>query len=160
MGGEFAQEQEWSEERSLDWHLLDQPLHNGVRRLLRDLNAIYRSSPALYSADSQPEGFRWIDANDAYGNVVSFLRIGADGSQLACIANFAGMPHTDYRVGLPWAGPWREVVNTDAESYRGSGVGNFGRVEAEAKPWHGLPASAVLHLPPSGVLWLTPEPSS
>jgi 1,4-alpha-glucan branching enzyme len=160
MGGEFGQEREWSEERSLDWHLLDQPLHDGVRRLLRDLNALYRSSPALYSVDSRPEGFRWIDANDAIGNVVSFLRLGADGSQLACIANFAGMPHTDYRVGLPAAGVWREVVNTDAESYGGSGVGNFGRVQAEAEPWHGLPASAVLQLPPGGVLWLALESSA
>jgi 1,4-alpha-glucan branching enzyme len=158
MGGEFGQEQEWSEERSLDWHLLDQPLHRGVRGLLSDLNAAYRSCPALFSADSKPEGFQWIDANDAYGNVVSFLRIGEDGSRLACVANFAGMPHADYRVGLPFAGRWREVVNTDAAAYGGSGVGNFGLVQAETEPWHGLPASAVLQLPPAGVLWLTPAP--
>jgi 1,4-alpha-glucan branching enzyme len=160
MGGEFGQEQEWSESRSLDWHLLDQPLHRGVQGLLSDLNTVYRSSPALYSADSTPEGFRWIDANDSGGNVLSFLRIGADGSQVACIANFAGTPHHDYRVGLPSAGRWREAVNTDAEMYGGSGVGNFGSVEAENEPWHGLPASAVLQLPPSGVLWLVSETGS
>ncbi|MEU0463676.1 1,4-alpha-glucan branching protein GlgB [Amycolatopsis sp. NPDC006131] len=157
MGGEFGQEQEWSEERSLDWHLLEQPLHGGIQKLMRDLNAAYTSSPALFSADTTPEGFAWIDANDSGGNVLSFLRIGEDGSRLACVANFAGMPHHDYRVGLPAAGRWREVVNTDAEIYGGSGVGNYGAVEAELEPWHGQPASAVLQLPPSGVLWLAPE---
>ncbi|WP_211269300.1 alpha amylase C-terminal domain-containing protein, partial [Saccharothrix syringae] len=157
MGGEFGQRGEWSESRSLDWHLLDDPLHAGVQALIGDLNAVYRASPALYSADDRPEGFSWIDANDSGGNVLSFLRIGEDGSVLACVANFAGMPHHDYRVGLPRAGRWREVVNTDSESYGGSGVGNLGVVEAEEKPWHGRPASAVLQLPPSGVLWLVPE---
>jgi 1,4-alpha-glucan branching enzyme len=158
MGGEFGQEQEWSESRSLDWHLLEQPLHRGVLDLLTHLNEVYRSSPALFSADTTPEGFRWIDANDSGGNVLSFLRIGEDGSQLACVANFAGVPHHDYRVGLPQTGRWREVVNTDAEAYGGSGVGNMGVVEAERETWHGQPASAVLQLPPSGVLWLAPEP--
>jgi 1,4-alpha-glucan branching enzyme len=159
MGGEFGQTQEWSESRSLDWRLLEQPLHGGVRSLLSDLNGVYKESPALYSADTRPEGFRWIDANDSGGNVLSFLRIGEDGSQLACIANFAGTPHHDYRVGLPETGHWREVVNTDATAYGGSGVGNLGMVEAETKPWHGLPASAVLQLPPAGVLWLSLEPA-
>jgi 1,4-alpha-glucan branching enzyme len=160
MGGEFGQEQEWSESRSLDWDLLKKPLHQGVQSLLGDLNGVYRSSPALFSADSTPEGFRWIDANDSAGNVLSFLRIGVDGSQLACVANFSGAPHHDYRVGLPAAGRWREIVNTDAVAYGGSGVGNLGVVEVEDKPWHGLPASAVLQLPPSGVLWLAPEPEA
>ncbi|MEU5263357.1 1,4-alpha-glucan branching protein GlgB [Amycolatopsis sp. NPDC021455] len=157
MGGEFAQEGEWSEQRSLDWHLLEEPLHRGVQDLLRSLNSVYRSTPALYSQDTSPEGFAWIDANDSSGNVLSFLRIGADGSRLACVANFAGVPHHDYRVGLPAAGRWREVVNTDAEVYGGSGVGNLGAVEATDEPWHGQPASAVLQLPPAGVLWLTEE---
>ncbi|NUT45896.1 MAG: 1,4-alpha-glucan branching protein GlgB, partial [Saccharothrix sp.] len=157
MGGEFGQRDEWSEGRSLDWHLLEQPLHEGLRLLISDLNAVYRASPALYSADNRPEGFSWIDANDSAGNVLSFLRIGEDGSVLACVANFAGMPHRDYRVGLPVAGRWREVVNTDSEVYGGSGVGNLGVVEAEERPWHGRPASAVLQLPPAGVLWLAPE---
>ncbi|MFD0207158.1 MULTISPECIES: 1,4-alpha-glucan branching protein GlgB [Saccharothrix] len=157
MGGEFGQREEWSESRSLDWHLLESPLHSGLHRLIGDLNRVYRSSPALYSADNRPEGFSWIDANDSAGNVLSFLRIGEDGSVLACVANFAGMPHHDYRVGLPVAGRWREVVNTDSEVYGGSGVGNLGVVEAEEHPWHGRPASAVLQLPPAGVLWLAPE---
>ncbi|GLZ35368.1 1,4-alpha-glucan branching enzyme GlgB [Lentzea sp. NBRC 105346] len=157
MGGEFGQQQEWSESRSLDWHLTDQPLHAGIQSLMRDLNSVYRSSPALYSADVTPHGFSWIDANDSGGNVLSFLRIGEDGSVLACVANFSGMPHHDYRVGLPLAGRWREVVNTDAAVYGGSGVGNMGGVVAEEKPWHGRPASAVLQLPPAGVLYLMPE---
>ncbi len=121
---------------------------------------MYRATPALYSADSVSDGFAWIDANDSGGNVLSFLRIGTDGTRLACVANFAGIPHHDYRVGLPSAGRWREVVNTDAASYGGSGVGNYGGVEAETTPWHGQPASAVLQLPPNGVVWFTPEPDS
>lgn len=157
MGGEFGQQGEWSEQRSLDWHLLEEPLHRGVQDLLRSLNEVYRSCPALYSQDTSPEGFAWIDANDSSGNVLSFLRLGADGSRLACVANFAGVPHHDYRVGLPSAGRWREVVNTDAEAYGGSGVGNLGAVEATEEPWHGQPASAVLQLPPAGVLWLVEE---
>ncbi|HKN97047.1 MAG TPA: 1,4-alpha-glucan branching protein GlgB, partial [Pseudonocardiaceae bacterium] len=156
MGGEFGQPSEWSEARSLEWNLLEQPLHRGIQDLVRDLNALFRSSPALFSEDTRPGGFQWIDANDSAGNVLSFLRIGTDGSQVACVANFAGMPHNDYRVGLPVAGEWLEVLNTDAESYGGSGVGNLGRVAAETKPWHGMPASAVLQLPPSGVLFLAP----
>ncbi|MEJ2857079.1 MULTISPECIES: 1,4-alpha-glucan branching protein GlgB [unclassified Saccharothrix] len=160
MGGEFGQQGEWSESRSLDWHLLENPYHAGIRGLVADLNAVYRESPALYSQDNKPEGFSWIDANDSAGNVLSFVRVGEDGSLMACIANFAGMPHHDYRVGLPVAGRWREVVNTDSEVYGGSGVGNMGGVEAEEKPWHGRPASAVLQLPPAGVLWLAPEANS
>ncbi|HEX3648122.1 MAG TPA: alpha amylase C-terminal domain-containing protein, partial [Pseudonocardiaceae bacterium] len=160
MGGEFGQPSEWSESRSLEWGLLDDPLHRGIQELVRDLNMLYRSSPAMFSDDTRPSGFQWIDANDSAGNVLSFLRNGFDGSCVACVANFAGVPHNDYRVGLPVAGEWLEVLNTDAESYGGSGVGNLGRVTAETKPWHGLPASAVLQLPPSGVLFLAPAVST
>jgi 1,4-alpha-glucan branching enzyme len=159
MGGEFGQESEWAESRSLDWGALDDPLHAGVLHLVSDLNTFYRSAPALYSADSRPEGFQWIDASDVAGNVICFLRTGSDGSQLACIANFSGSPHHDYRVGLPLAGSWREVINTDSETYGGSGVGNLGAVEAEATSWHGQPASALLQIPPAGVLWLVPSPA-
>ena len=104
-----------------------------------------------------PEGYRWIDGSDTAGNVMAFLRIGSDGSQLACVASFAGSPHHDYRIGLPVAGRWREVVNTDADHYGGSGVGNLGAVETEPVPSHGFEQSALLQLPPSGVLWLVPE---
>jgi 1,4-alpha-glucan branching enzyme len=161
MGGEFGQAREWSEERSLDWELLGNPLHAGIKAMVGDLNRAYKDNSALWTRDNTPEGFSWIDANDAAGNVLSFLRHGvdADGNPtvLACIANFSGGPRDDYRVGLPFTGRWREVLNTDAEIYGGSGVGNLGVVEAEPQMWHGRPASAALRLPPSGVLWLAPE---
>ena len=155
MGCEFAQESEWSEQRSLDWWLLDLPDHRGVALLVKELNAVYKATSALWSQDVDSAGFSWIDANDASGNVFSFLRYGADGSALACVSNFAGMPHEDYRLGLPWAGQWREVLNTDAEAYLGSGVGNFGEVTAASDSWHGQPASTVLRVPPLGTVWLT-----
>ena len=154
MGQEFAQESEWSEERSLDWWLLDLPDHRGVALLVKQLNAVYKATPALWTQDVDPAGFSWIDANDANGNVFSFLRFGTDGSALACISNFAGTPHDGYRLGLPWAGTWTEVLNTDAPDYYGSGVGNLGAVEASSEPWHGKPASTALRLPPLGTVWL------
>ncbi len=154
MGCEFGQESEWSEQRSLDWWLLDMPDHRGVALLVQDLNTVYKDTSALWSQDVDPAGFSWIDANDATGNVFSFLRFGSDGSALACISNFAGMPHEDYRLGLPWQGQWREVLNTDAELYFGSGVGNFGEVTATGRGWHGQPASTVLRVPPLATVWL------
>jgi 1,4-alpha-glucan branching enzyme len=167
MGQEFAQGGEWAESRSLDWWLLEAPDHRGVARLVGDLNRLYRETPALWSLDTSPAGFSWIDANDAAGNVYSFLRFGdsggppADegvagggGSVLACIANFSAVPHEGYRIGLPEPGRWDEIVNTDADVYFGSGVGNFGGVDAVAEPWHGQPASATLRVPPLGALWL------
>jgi 1,4-alpha-glucan branching enzyme len=164
MGDEFAQGSEWSDARGPDWWVLDFDVHQGVQRLSRDLNLAYRQAPALWQLDASPDGFRWIDANDAQGNVLSFLRFpaaspdrtGASGA-VACIANFSAIPHVNYRVGLPAAGRWREVINTDAIVYGGSGSGNLGGVEAVLEPWHGLEASAVITVPPLGVLWLTPE---
>jgi 1,4-alpha-glucan branching enzyme len=155
MGGELGQPAEWAESRSLEWYLPQCPLHGGLLRMVGDLNASYRSHRALYSLDTSPAGFEWIDANDAAGNALSFLRWGDDGSVLACLANFAGHPHEDYRIGLPRPGRWREVLNTDSEIYGGSGVGNLGEVTTDETPWHGLPYSALLRLPPAGVLWLT-----
>jgi 1,4-alpha-glucan branching enzyme len=157
MGSEFGQGAEWSAERGLDWWLLDHEYNAGTQRLVRDLNRAYRAAPALWTLDGSPEGFSWIDANDAAGNVLSFLRFDGDGGMIACIANFAGGPHRAYQVGLPRAGRWRELVNTDGYEYGGSGVGNLGAVEAVAEPWHSQPASAVVTLPPLGVLWLAPE---
>jgi 1,4-alpha-glucan branching enzyme len=154
MGSEFGQESEWAESRSLDWWLTDNPDHRGVQTMVSEMNAVYRDSPAIWSQDVDPQGFQWIDANDAGNNVFSFLRWGSDGSALACIANFSAVPHEGYRVGLPSAGRWDEVLNTDAESYVGSGVGNFGAVEADGDGWHGQPASATLRVPPLGTVWL------
>jgi 1,4-alpha-glucan branching enzyme len=167
MGQEFGQGAEWAEERPLDWWLLDNAAeganHLGLQKLVRDLNRAYRAEPALWTRDSDHEGFRWIDGNDAGGNTLSYLRYGTpppDGGEppvLACVVNFAGNPHEGYRLGLPRAGGWREVVNTDSYDYGGSGVGNLGRVEASGEPCHGLPSSAVLRVPPLGAVWLVPE---
>jgi 1,4-alpha-glucan branching enzyme len=156
MGSELADDREWSESRGLDWGLLHDPARAGVMRLVRDLNAAYRGTEALWSQDTTPEGFRWITADDAAHNTVAFLRWGAGGSVVACVVNFAGTPHENYRLGLPFAGRWREVINTDAMVYGGSNVGNLGAVHADEVPWHGLPASAALRVPPLGALWLAP----
>jgi 1,4-alpha-glucan branching enzyme len=157
MGGEFAQESEWRSEGSLDWHLLELPEHSGVQSLVRDLNTHYRAEPALWELDFDPAGFRWLEPNDAAANVLAFMRLSDRGDrQLICVCNFSPVPRYGYRVGLPAAGRWRELLNTDSEFYGGSGVGNMGGVTAEAKPWHDQPYSAELTLPPLGVLWLVP----
>ncbi|APU13568.1 MULTISPECIES: 1,4-alpha-glucan branching protein GlgB [Actinoalloteichus] len=157
MGGEFGQVREWSEAAGLDWELLDDPRHEGLRRLVAECNRLYRALPALYTGEDAGAGFSWLDATDAVSNVLAFLRHGADGSTLACVANLAGVAHREHRVGLPAAGIWRERLNTDAREFGGAGTGNRGAVTAEPIPWQGRPASAVLHLPASGVVWLTPE---
>ncbi len=158
MGGELAQEREWSHERSLDWHLLEDPAHAGVQALVRDLNGVYRDERALWDNDFDASGFWWLEPNDAERNVVAFARA-SEGERdvLACVANLSPQPRHDYRIGLPRAGRWREAINTDADVYGGSGVGNLGGVEAGPTPWHGQPFSATLTLPPLGVLWLVPE---
>ncbi len=160
MGSEFAQGSEWSEQNGLDWWVLQYEPHAGMQRLMRDLNVAYREHPALWSQDAIPDGFSWIDANDAHGNVLSFLRFGSQEHGvpvLACIANLSPTPHENYQVGLPLAGRWREVLNTDATGYGGSGMGNLGAVTAVPRPWHGRPASASIVLPPLAVIWLAPE---
>ena len=170
MGSELAEGREWSHERSLEWDLLRYPEHAGVHSLVQALNGAYRDRPALWELDTEGEGFRWIDASDNDNSVLSFLRFGrpaerggpvggpgGGGPVLACIANLTPVPHVGYRIGLPAAGCWREVLNTDAEAFGGSGMGNGGQVTATPTPWHGLPASAELTLPPLGVLWLEPE---
>ena len=158
MGGEIAQEREWDAEGSLDWHLLETPKHAGVQSLVRDLNAHYRAEPALWEADFDPAGFRWLEPNDGDNNVLAFLRLSRDGERLAvCVGNFSPVPRYGYRVGLPKGGAWRELLNTDSELYGGSGVGNVGGVQAERKPWHDQPFSAEVTLPPLGVVWFQPS---
>ncbi|MGK5739545.1 1,4-alpha-glucan branching protein GlgB [Micromonospora sp. URMC 103] len=154
MGCELADDREWSEERGLDWYLLHDPGRAGVQRLVGDLNRVYRDTPALWAQDTEPAGFRWIAGDDVANNTVSFVRIAPDGSTVVCVANFSALPLRDYRIGLPAGGTWREVLNTDAHHYGGSGVGNLGEVHAEDVPWHGMVASAALQVPPLGVLWL------
>jgi 1,4-alpha-glucan branching enzyme len=158
MGSEFGQEREWRHDDSLDWHLLEQPEHAGVQHLVRDLNHAYAAEPALWQRDDSPEGFRWIDAGNSDQNVLSFIRVDGSGRPgLVCVANLSPVVHENFRVGLPLPGRWREVLNTDAETYGGSGVGNLGSVLAGGTEWNGQPHSAAMTLPPLAVLWLTPE---
>jgi len=154
MGSEFGQRSEWSEERGLDWWMLDQPGHRGLFNLVGQLNRVYRDTPSLWARDNEPGGFELLDGGAAAENVVTFVRWDHDGTPVACLYNFSGQPHTGYRVGLPLAGAWEEILNTDAENFGGSGVGNLGVVNAFAEPWAGRPASATLTLPPLGALWL------
>jgi 1,4-alpha-glucan branching enzyme len=158
MGNEIAQQREWSHERSLDWHLLEQPEHAGIQALVRDLNRTYRDEPALYSLDSDPAGFWWLEPNAADENVMAFARASRDGERvLVFVANLSPVPRAGYRLGLPRSTRWREALNTDSTFYGGSDVGNLGGVEPEPIPWHGQPFSAELTLPPLAALWLVPD---
>jgi len=158
MGGEFAQEAEWNHDRSLDWHLLGDPLHAGVQALVRDLNRLYRAVPALHARDCDPAGFEWIDCNDQENSIIAFLRRGGDRDPLAVsVCNFTPIVRQGYRVGVPHGGMWREALNTDAAAYGGGNVGNAGGVMAEAIPWHGRPYSVLLTVPPLGALILVAD---
>jgi 1,4-alpha-glucan branching enzyme len=157
MGCELGQEPEWSESRSLDWWLLDTPWHRGLHGMVRAMNTTYTANRALWGDDFAPSGFQWLDADDYGRNVFAWMRTAEGSPPVVCITNFAGTPHEDYRIGLPQAGRWREILNTDAEEYGGSGVGNLGAVEASDTPSHGRPASGVLRVPPLATVWLTPE---
>lgn len=154
MGSEFAQDAEWSDERGLDWWLLENPAHAGVSQLVGDLNRAYRANPALWGRDSEPSGFQWIDANDSQSNVISFVRFDGEGGMVAAVTNFSGVPHHSYRIGLPAAGRWDELINTDAEVYGGSGVGNLGEVHTVPEEHHGFAQSATIAVPPLGTIWL------
>jgi 1,4-alpha-glucan branching enzyme len=157
MGGEFGQEWEWYHEVSLDWHLLNDPGHAGLLRWVSDLNHFLRNEPALYQQDSSWAGFEWIDANDADASVISFLRRGNDPSDVVVgVFNFTPVPRTNYRLGVPRGGYWREVLNSDARDYGGGGWGNLGGVEAVPVPLHGRSHSVTLTLPPLGLIYLKP----
>jgi 1,4-alpha-glucan branching enzyme len=155
MGGEFGQESEWAESRSLDWGLGDTADHAGVRLLVRDLNLLYRDHPALWADDFSHHGFQWLEAGDGDHNTISYLRIG-EGETLVVVVNFAGTPHEGYRVALPHGGDWIEVLNTDSPDYGGSGVGNLGRVSAQDQAWAGRSHSVELRVPPLGAVILAP----
>jgi 1,4-alpha-glucan branching enzyme len=158
MGQEFAQEAEWSDGRSLDWHLLEQREHSAIQSLVRDLNRLYRDEPALWSRDSTGDGFQWLEPNDADANVIALARLSAEGRRVAvCVANNSPVVRSGYRVGLPRGGRWRELLNTDADRYGGSDVGNGGALIAEPLAWHDQEHSVALTLPPLAVLWLVPE---
>ncbi len=185
MGSELGEEREWDNDRPLDWWMLDQWTdHEKLRRLVAELNKLYRAQPALWEQDYNPDGFRWIDATDADHNVLSFWRTRSSGEHgapdgssrhyeievswpnvpasdiVACVANFSPVPQVGYRLGLPRPGRWLELLNTDAQEWGGSGLGNMGEVTAEDVGWHGFANSAELVVPPLGVLWLAPAPLS
>jgi 1,4-alpha-glucan branching enzyme len=155
MGGELGQRAEWNHDASLDWHLLADPAHAGIQRWVRDLNACLRGEPALHERDCEAGGFAWIDCHDAQHSTLSFLRRGRDDAQsVAVVCNFTPVPRHDFRVGVPRPGRWRELLNSDAELYGGSGQGNLGGVRTQPLAAHGFPQSLGLSLPPLGVVLL------
>ncbi|MBA3034542.1 MAG: 1,4-alpha-glucan branching protein GlgB [Gammaproteobacteria bacterium] len=159
MGCEFGQSREWNHDTSLDWHLLQYAPHAGVQSWLRDLNACYKTHPALFGRDFSQDGFEWIDCHDSDESVISFLRRGPQGETLLVVINATPVLRESYRVGVPMVaggGYWRELLNSDADCYGGSGKGNGGGVNAEAYAQHGRPCSLPLRLPPLGVLFLEP----
>src|SRR4028118_749346 len=144
MGGELGQWREWNNDQSLDWHLLDEPAHQGVQTLLRDLNRLYLGEPALWEADVEPAGFEWIDANSAAENIVAFLRHAPlAGRQIVCVCNFSNSTRRGYRLALPRAGSYRVILNTDAAIYDGSDSVALDSIEATAGPLHLRPSSAL-----------------
>jgi 1,4-alpha-glucan branching enzyme len=152
MGGEFGQRKEWNHEQSLEWNLLDYEPHLGLQRWVRDLNAAYAREAALHAADCEPAGFEWVDVNDSESSTISWIRKPpAGGGPVLAVCNFTPVPRTGYRVGVPLGGMWREMLNSDASHYGGSGLGNAGGFAAEAVPCHGRPFSLLLTLPPLGM---------
>lgn len=157
MGGEFGQPGEWRHDHSLDWHMLEKPLHRGVLNWFRDVGMFYRRTGALWEQDSDSRGFEWIDCGDAPASVVSFLRRGRDGRAVVFVGNFTPVPRARYRIGVPDGSVWREVLNSDSEYYGGSNIGNLGELTAEEKPFHGRPYSIEISLPPLACLVLEQE---
>ncbi|MBT8069366.1 MAG: 1,4-alpha-glucan branching protein GlgB, partial [Gammaproteobacteria bacterium] len=154
MGAEIAQEKEWNHDHSLDWHLLDQPRHQGVQNLVRELNRVYRETAALHELDFSGEGFEWIDWQDADSSVLCWLRRARDGSFVICVSNFTPLVRAGYRIGVPQAGLYTELINTDSVEYGGSGVGLGKDLPTENVPAHGREQSLQLDLPPLATLVL------
>jgi 1,4-alpha-glucan branching enzyme len=158
MGSEIAQWQEWSEDKSLDWHLLQYEPHQNVQQLVRDLNHLMQKEPALYEFDFNPSGFDWIDFQDSDNSIISFIRKTDDPADtLLFICNFTPMMHESYRIGVPFSGYYYELLNTDAERYGGSNKGNMGGVHSDDQNWHGHHYSVNLTIPPLSTLILKPE---
>jgi len=161
MGGEIGQWNEWNHEASLDWHLLAYPPHSGIQRWVEDLNKLYRDEPALHELDFHPDGFEWIDCSDSQGSVLSFIRKGSSTGDILLVAlNFTPVPRFNYRVGVPRMGYWSEIMNSDAQEYGGSGLGNLGGVDASSIRFHGRPYSLTLTLPPLGAVFCKSEETS
>jgi len=157
MGCEFAQSGEWKSENSLDWWLTDFDEHRGIRNSVKALNSVYRATPAMWERDHEPGGFEWLISDDADNNVFAWLRWGHDGRVIACVSNFSPVARATHRIPLPFAGVWREVLNTDATEFGGSGQGNLGAIIAENEPSHGRPASANVVVPPLATVWFVPD---
>jgi 1,4-alpha-glucan branching enzyme len=154
MGGEFGQWREWNETESLDWHLLETQVHQGVQTLIQDLNKLYRKHGALWEADNEASGFQWIEVDNASENVIAFRRISpATGKEIICVGNFSPVVREGHRLGLPRAGSYKQLLNTDHEKYCGGGFGVVKSIKAEAEPWHGLECSAEITLPPLATMW-------
>jgi 1,4-alpha-glucan branching enzyme len=152
MGGEFGQWREWDHDSSLEWHALDYPLHQGVKRLVEDLNRLYVSEPALHELDFSLDGFEWVDFHDQQSSIISFLRKSSSGELILSCMNFTPVPRVNYRIGVPRAGTWREMLNSDAPLYGGSGWGNMGGLQTTPVPSHGHFTSISVILPPLGAV--------
>jgi 1,4-alpha-glucan branching enzyme len=158
MGNEFGQWNEWNHDLSLDWHLLNQAPHQGLQNWVADLNRVYRQEPALHERDAVPTGFEWVDCRDSEQSTLSWLRRGSSTDDaLLVVCNFTPVVRHNYRVGAPSAGYWREILNSDAKHYDGSGQGNFGGLEAVPFSSHGRPQTLVVTLPPLGVVCFKPK---
>ena len=160
MGGEFGQRREWNHDSQLDWELIGQPKHDGLRRLVQHLNYVYKNEPALWDCDDTHEGFEWIDFHDSENSVVAFMRRSRDGGIIVFVVNATPMVRHGYRLGVPVAGFYREIINTDAETYGGSNVGNMGGFEAEDFPWQARTHSLMISLPPLATVAFKLEHSS
>ena len=157
MGGEFGQVREWDHRSSLDWALLTKPTHVGVQRWVSDLNSLYRQMPALWELDGDLRGYNWTQPNDAHASMLSFLRFAHDGSLVLAVFNFTPVPRYNCPAGVPVEGRWKELLNSDALHYGGSGVGNPDGVETMEVATRGMPSTLTLNVPPLGCVFLAPE---
>jgi 1,4-alpha-glucan branching enzyme len=159
MGDEFGQVREWGHDMSLEWHVLQFPVHSGVQKWVEQLNRAFRNEPALHELDSDPAGFEWVDCNDTKSSVISMLRKGKKPEDtILTVCNFTPVPRDNYRIGVPYDGFWRELLNSDATEYAGSGVGNLGGKQADEEPTHGRPYSLAVTLPPLGAVFFKWDP--
>ncbi|HVH46929.1 MAG TPA: alpha amylase C-terminal domain-containing protein, partial [Labilithrix sp.] len=155
MGGEFAQYAEWNHDSSLSWHLAEEPKHAGIGKVVAALNRVYKSEPALHEGDADATGFFWIDGTNAEQSILVYARRSRDGDIVVVALNFTPVPRSNYRIGVPHAGEWRELFNSDAREYGGSGHGNLGGVRSAPVPWDGRLHSIVVTLPPLAAVFFT-----
>jgi 1,4-alpha-glucan branching enzyme len=160
MGAEIGQWREWNHDGQLDWEVLGDSRHAGLQHWVRDLNRVYREEPSLWSADDEPSGFQWIDCDDAALSVLALMRRSATNDLTIAVVNFTPVPRPTHRVGVPVAGRYRELLNSDADIYGGSNLGNAGEVETKDEPAHGHPYSLTLVVPPLGFVLLKPNSSA